>query len=155
MTSANHTIAPAAKPGRIDRAYLDAATFPSVLEMPIRFEDLDVLWHVNNVSVIAFLQEARVHFQRTMTLPPLGEGLRTVVGGMTVEYAEEMTYPGKVSISSGIWAIGKSSYSFAQLIRQNGKSTVYSQITMVITGTNGPAVIPQPLRQALIECSLS
>lgn len=136
--------------GRIDRARFDAASFPAVIDLPIRFDDLDVLWHVNNVAIIALLQEARVQFNRTTASLSLPEGLRTVVGAMAVEYGGELTYPGIAQISSGIIAIGRTSYTFAQLIRQNGKSAVYSQITMVVTDAHGSAAIPDSVR-AIIE----
>lgn len=147
MTPPTAGATPAVKPGRIDRARLEAASFPSILMLPIRFEDLDVLRHVNNVSVIALLQEGRVHFSSEMALPPLGDGLRTVVGAMNVEYAGEMIFPGLVEVRSGILAIGRTSYTFAQMIRQNGQSTVYSYVTMVITDAAGPAAIPEDYRE--------
>ncbi len=145
---------PAAKSGRIDRARFDSATFPSVMELSIRFDDLDVLWHVNNVAIIALLQESRVHFNRELALPPLGHGQRTVVAAMNVEYASEMTYPGLVEIGSGIASIGRSSYTFAQRIRQNGQGAVYSQITMVVTDANGPSPIPHAFRHAIEKCRI-
>jgi acyl-CoA thioester hydrolase len=146
---------PAGKPGRIDRARFDSAIFPLVMELPIRFDDLDVLWHVNNVAIIALMQEARVHFSREMALPPLGHGLRTVVAAMNVEYAGEMTYPGMVEIGSGIASIGRSSYTFAQMIRQNGQGAVYSQITMVVTDADDPAPIPDSFRHAIEKCRIA
>ena len=139
---------------RLDRAWYDAATFPLQLDMPIRFDDLDVLWHVNNVAVIALLQEARVHFNREMALPALGDGLRTVVAAMQVEYGAEMTYPGAVEIHSGIHAIGRSSFHFAQFIRQHGQGTVYSRITMVTTDAQGPVPVPEAFRQAVMARGL-
>ncbi len=149
MSTNSPQIARKVPPGRIDRARFDSATFPSVIELPIRFDDLDVLWHVNNVAIIALLQEARVQFNRAISSLALPDGMRTVVGAMTVEYGGELTYPGLVEISSGIVAIGRTSYTFGQMIRQNGKGAVYSQITMVVTNTNGSAAIPDGVRSAI------
>lgn len=136
-------------PGRIDRARFDAATFPTVVEMQLRFDDLDVNAHVNNVAVILLLQEARVHFDRTLALPEIGSARRTVVAAMNVEYGGELLYPGTVEISSGIVALGRSSFTFGQLIRQNSVSAVYSQITMVVTDAQGPVPLPADLRSAI------
>jgi len=136
-------------PGRIDRAHFEAATFPSVIELPIRFDDLDVLWHVNNVAIIALLQEARVQFNRAIASLALPEGLRTVVGAMMVEYGGELTYPGTAEVSTGILALGRTSYTFGQLIRQNGNAAVYAQITMVVADGNGSAAIPADVRSAI------
>ena len=94
--------APAPAPGRIDRARLDAASFPDTISMPVRFDDLDVLWHVNNAAAVIMLQEARVLFSINLALPGLHDiGLRSVVVAMNVEYAAEINHPGPVEISSG------------------------------------------------------
>ena len=149
MQASSAQVTPQAAAGRIDRAWFDTARYPSVMELPIRFDDLDVLWHVNNVAVISLLQEARVHFNRTMALPPLGADLRTVVAAMVTEYGGELNYPGTIAISSGVLRLGRTSYTFGQLIRQNGVSAVYSQITMVMTDANGPAALPESFRSAI------
>ena len=149
MSSGSPKVTQVVAPGRIDRARFDAAVFPSVVHLPIRFDDLDVLWHVNNVAIIALLQEARVQFNRVVSSLALPDGLRTVVGAMTVEYGGELTYPGTAEVSSGIIAIGRTSYTFGQLIRQDAKSAVYSKITMVVTDANGSAAVPDSVRQSI------
>jgi acyl-CoA thioester hydrolase len=146
-----NTAAPAPT-SRIDRAMLATAQYPNVITLPVRFDDLDVLWHVNNASAIVMLQEARVLYTRGLALPPIESfGLRTVVGAMTVEFAGELNYPGVVEIASGILRLGNSSYTFAQVIRQDGKDCVYSLVTMVVSGPDGGVPIPDPLRTALNE----
>jgi len=139
-------------PGRIDRTRFDSARFPYTFEMPIRYEDLDSLWHVNNAAAVGMLQEGRVAFNREMGLPRLGlGGLRTVVVGMNVEFSAELTYPGVAEISTGIFGVGRTSLVFGQLIRQDGLSAVYAQITMVATDETGAIPIPDEMRAAFEE----
>ena len=140
---------PAAIPGRIDRARLDAASFPDSISMPVRFDDLDVQWHVNNAAVVVMLQEARVLFGINLALPHLHDlGLRSVVVAMNVEYAAEINHPGPVEISSGILRLGTTSFTFAQVIRQNGVGCVYATVTLAITGDSGAVPPPAIWRQA-------
>lgn len=141
--------APAPQSARIDRALLDGAIFPATMTMPVRFDDLDVQWHVNNAASVIMLQEARICFTRDMALPPFSDTLRMVVGAMMVEYAHEITYPGDVEIGSGILRVGNSAFTFGQLIRQNGKPCVYSQVTMVMTGPGGSQPIPDAFREII------
>ncbi len=149
MTAISGESAMAAKPGRIDRSRFDTANFPSVMELPVRFADLDVLWHVNNVAVISLLQEARVHFNREMSLPSFKHGHRSVVAAMNVEYAGELNFPGMVEIATGILGLGRTSFTVAQMISQNGQAAVYSQVTMVVTGDSGAAPLPEAMRAAM------
>jgi len=134
--------------GRIDRACLDAATFPDTITMPVRFDDLDVLWHVNNAAAVVMLQEARVLFGINLALPALHDiGLRSVVVAMNVEYAAEINHPGPVEISSGLLRLGTTSFTFAQVIRQDGVGCVYATVTLAVTGDSGVAPLPASWRQ--------
>lgn len=143
MTAASATIT-----GRIDRARLDAATFPDTIAMPVRFDDLDVLWHVNNAAAVVMLQEARVLFGINLALPHLHDiGLRSVVVAMNVEYAAEINHPGPIEISSGILRLGTTSFTFGQLIRQNGVACVYATVTLAVTGESGAVPLPESWRQ--------
>lgn len=126
-------------PGRIDRALLDNAQFPCSYTIPLRFEDLDVQWHVNNAKVVVLLQEARVDFNMALDLPALEGGLRPVVGGMTIEYAHEMRFPGDVEIATGILHMGRTSTVYAHLVRQNGLPCAYALVTMVATLDGKPS----------------
>jgi len=135
-------------PGRIDRAHLDAACFPDTISMPVRFDDLDVLWHVNNAAAVIMLQEARVLFSINLALPGLHEiGLRSVVVAMNVEYAAEINHPGPVEIASGLLRLGTSSFTFAQVIRQNGVGCVYATVILAVTGDSGVAPLPDDWRR--------
>jgi len=140
--------APAANSGRIDSSRLDAATFPDTIAMPVRFDDLDVLWHVNNAAAVIMLQEARVLFGINLALPNLHDiGLHSVVVAMNVEYAAEINHPGPVEISSGILRLGTTSFTFAQVIRQNGVGCVYATVTLAVTGDSGAVPLPDSWRQ--------
>ncbi|MBU6269555.1 MAG: thioesterase family protein [Sphingomonadales bacterium] len=137
-----------ALPGRLDRTAMAAATYPATISMPVRFDDLDVLWHVNNAAVIVMLQEARVFFPGDVGLPKLDDyGVRSVVAGMIVEYADELTHPGPLAISTGILRLGATSFTMAQLIRQDGKPCVYAAVTLVGTDANGATALPQEWRR--------
>jgi len=137
------------RPSRIDRQHFDAIDFPIRVEVPIRFDDLDVLGHVNNAAAAAILQEGRVAFNQSAALPSLGSGLRPVVAGLRIEFALELHYPGVIEVCTGIVSIGRTSFTMAQVGRQDGRGALYGEVTLVITGANGPAPIPDELRTAI------
>ena len=147
--------AAAVVPGRIDRTRLDTAAYPDTIIMPVRFDDLDVLWHVNNAAAVIMLQEARVLFSINLALPNLHDiGLRSVVVAMNVEYAAEINHPGPVEISSGILRLGTTSFTFAQVIRQNGVGCVYATVTLAVTGDSGAVPLPESWRKIHEERAL-
>ena len=134
--------------GRIDRRRLDAATLPVTFDVPTRFDDVDMQGHVNNAAAVVILQEARANFNVIAGLREHMEGLRMMVAALSVEYAGENYHPGLVTVSTGVLAMGRTSFTLGQVARQNGRSTLYAQAVMVLADANGPAPIPDILRTA-------
>ena len=139
---------------RIDRKHLDAATFPVRYQVQTRFDDLDIQGHVNNVSVVVMLQEARVHFNRLAGFWDMPNRLRMMAAGLTVEYAGEMYHPEPVEVFTAPIAIGRTSFTLGQVIRQSDRTTTYAEVTMVVADANGPTPIPDPVRARLKELSI-
>ena len=77
-----------------------------------------------------------------------------MAAGLTVEFAGEMHHPEPVEVLTGVLAIGRTSFTLGQVIRQSGRTTAYSEATMVFADTNGPAQIPAMIRARLEDCLL-
>jgi acyl-CoA thioester hydrolase len=137
------------QPGRIDRHRFDTIDFSIRVEVPIRFDDLDTLGHVNNAAAAVILQEGRVGFNQRAALSALGPALRPVVASLRIEFAAELQYPGVVQVCTGILEIGRTSFTMAQVARQNERSALYAEVTLVLIGASGPEPIPEQLRSAL------
>jgi acyl-CoA thioester hydrolase len=140
---------------RIDRARLDAATFPVTLAVPTRYADIDVQGHVNNVAAAVILQEARVQFNTTAGLRMELGGLRVMVAAIAIEYAGEMHHPDPVEVGTGIVAMGRTSVTMAQVARQNGRTALYAETVLVLADADGPAPIPASLREAFERLMLA
>lgn len=136
------------KVARIDRSRLAAATFPVAISIATRFDDLDVQGHVNNVAGVAILQEARVDFNRVAGLPALMGRLRMMVASIAVDYAGELRHPAPVEVATGILAVGRTSFTLAQVARQGSTPCLYAEIAMVVADADGPTPIPPDLRAA-------
>jgi acyl-CoA thioester hydrolase len=134
---------------RIDRSRLEGARFPQVEQVPTRWGDLDMQGHVNNAAATVILQEGRVRFNRAASLPSAVGDLRAMVVGLTVEYAAELHYPEPVEVQTGIVAIGRSSFTVGQIVRQAGRTAIYAESTMVMASASGAAPLPDAFRASL------
>ena len=134
---------------RIDRAALEQAHFPVSVVLPTRFADLDLQGHVNNAAVPVILQEARVDFNKVIDMRGQLGNLRPMVAGITIEYAAELTHPGEIEIWTGVSKIGRSSFTIQQIARQNGRSAIYAETTLVVADAAGAAALPDGLRHNL------
>jgi acyl-CoA thioester hydrolase len=132
--------------GRIDRQRLDATDFAIMIDVPTRYDDVDMQGHVNNAAMVVILQEARAHFNFAAGLRDHLAGLRMMVASLGVEYTGENHYPDAVTIGTGVLAIGRTSFTLGQVARQNGRSTVYAQAVLVLADAGGPAPIPDAAR---------
>ena len=133
---------------RIDRDRLSAADFQIKTEIPIRYDDLDTVGHVNNAAAAVILQEARANFHAQAGFVRLPDGLNSIVAAVAIEFAGEMHFPGVVEVKTGVLKVGRTSYTLGQIARQAGQPTLYAETVLVIAGPNGPEPIPDVMRAA-------
>ena len=103
--------------------------------------------HVSHAATVMILQEARAELDRVLGIPlPLWDGLRIVVGGLAVEYAEEMYFPQPAEVCCGIISLGRTSFVLGQTVRQNGRIAAYANTALVVSGDCGPTPLPERMR---------
>lgn len=109
-----------------------------VYECPVRWADLDLLGHVNNVAYVDFLQEARADLFRShragLRAPQLEEGL--VVVSTQVRYREPMLLRFEpVSVEVWVVEVRAASFTLAYEVfdeRPDGTRSVYLTATTVM-----------------------
>ena len=139
---------------RLDRQRLQNAKFADRIEIPIRFDDLDVQGHVNNAAVAVLFQEARGKFNGDHVASSLADfGL--VVGSLFIDYAGPMHYPDPVEIETGVLEIGRKAYVLGQVARQGGRIAAFAEVTLVVTKDGRAAPIPDIIRSALEEALIT
>ena len=99
------------------------ATFRSWLTMPLRYQDLDPLGHVNNSAMPMFFEEARCQFFEPLLRGPAFTGLDTVIARVVVDYLSEIHYPGSVDIGTTCTRIGTKSCILAHGVFEKGHDT--------------------------------
>ncbi|SDE57029.1 acyl-CoA thioester hydrolase [Rhodospira trueperi] len=81
----------------------------------VRFQDLDRLGHVNNVSFAIYLESGRVHFLDTLTPGSVeGTGIGWVIARLTLDFISIAYYPADVDIGSRVLRIGRTSCVIGQ-----------------------------------------
>ena len=94
-----------------DPAALTAAAYKFWVTEHIRFADLDVLGHVNNIAFTVYAESGRAAFLRETGLwTPHGER-QNVIARIELDYRRELHYPGQVQVGLRVLRIGKTSYT--------------------------------------------
>ena len=111
-----------------------------------RFADLDLLGHINNVSMAGLFEHGRGMFNHSIDVQRRAPGQRWLIVSVEINYLAESFFPDPVDIASGIGRVGSSSWDIASAAFQNGKCVATCMTTIVLTDDNGPSPIPEGLR---------
>jgi acyl-CoA thioester hydrolase len=130
---------------------LDPANYPHHDAIQTRFQDLDVLGHINNVAWAALFETARVRFYHILngSSPSRNRGL---VANVEINYLGEGHFPGTVEIACAIGHLGTRSWQTLALAMQDGKPLATCDVTIVTTGAD---TIDPAFRMALEKWRIS
>jgi acyl-CoA thioester hydrolase len=117
----------------------------------IRFADLDIQGHVNNVVFATFFETGRVGFSRDpvhgFSVPGAGIALRRIV----IDYLAEMRFPGQVTIGTRVKRLGTTSLVLDHALFVEGTCTATGESTIVLldSKTRRPKPFPEDVAAKL------
>src|SRR3546814_13182584 len=88
---------------------LEMENYPFQVSIDTRYQDLDVMGHVNNVAMAGLFETGRIRFHRSLGRHPRDKGVRWLVAAVNIAYVNEPHFPDHVTITSGIGRIGNHS----------------------------------------------
>jgi len=105
------------------------SAYPFAVSEKIRLSDTDRQGHVNNVAFSVFLEAGRtaVVLENEGLLDP---DCFFVIVTTTIDFLDELHYPGTVSAAIGVERIGRSSFTVRQGLFQDGRCASTSHSTM-------------------------
>lgn len=135
---------------RGDPQRLIAASYPTRLDLPTRYGDMDANRHLNNVAIAQLFEEARVQFNTGSARLFGGDRPRFMVAHVGIDYLAEGQYPEPVALHLGIAHIGTSSFRMAMAAFQQDRCFALCDSVLVVRGPDGSAApLPAVLRERL------
>jgi acyl-CoA thioester hydrolase len=136
---------------RHDPHRLERSTYPHLRRFDTMFADMDVQWHVNNVAIARFFEEARASLHRAAWDLISGRSAPMVLARVEIDYLRTVAYPGTIEIGIGIHRVGNRSFEQAAALFQDGRCAALSMATSVcLSGDRSrPAEITDAERGAL------
>ena len=124
----------------------DIDVYPNRFDIATRFSDVDSQSHLNNVRLMEYYQEGRVHFHHALPEEFNFEqeaGSRILVAHQSVDYLQEVRYPGVITLGVGLLRIGNSSYTMGAGLFQDGRCAGLA-MTVIVYGSKAatPAALP-------------
>ncbi len=130
-----------------DPALLDPARYPFVCEIATRFGDLDINRHLNNVALVAIIEDGRVRLNHVSGFHGGTAGVSTMVASFAIEYLGQAWYPKPLAVHAAVTHVGRTSFVVQQLVRQEDRIIGFARSTIVFVANNRPTAIP-PARLA-------
>ena len=127
----------------------EIARYPFSAAIPTRWADLDLLGHINNVSMAGLFEEGRGKFNRSLALFREGSDVRWLIAGVNINYLAEAHHPADVVIASGIGHIGTRSWTILSAAFQDGKCVATCDTALVYTDASGSVPFPAAFRPKL------
>ncbi len=126
---------------------LDPARYPFFTEVDVRFSDLDVNRHINNVALSNFVEEGRVRFHRASGYHAAIAGAGSMVASLAIEYVGQAYYPGALQIHAGAAQVGRTSYTLDLLLSQADRPVAFARSVVVCTREGKPHPIPESFHE--------
>ncbi|WP_244445295.1 thioesterase family protein [Microvirga sp. BSC39] len=118
--------------------------YPSRTSTDIRYADLDRQGHVNNAVFATFSEVGRVAFMYDPARPLATEGRSFVIARLQIDFRAELFWPGSVDIGTGVVRVGRSSFTLAQGIFNEGRLVATTEATIVIVDKETRRSTPLP-----------
>lgn len=125
--------------------------FPVIAHDTIRYGDTDKLGHVNNAVFSTFLETGRTRMLLGPESAAAPEGMGFALVRLVLDYRAEIHWPGTVEIGTRVLSIGRSSFTLAQAVFQNGACVATAETVLVLFDLSArrAAPLPQATRELL------
>jgi len=105
--------------------------FPLKTYDKIRYADTDRQGHVNNAVFSSFLETGRVEVLYNPDFPIQSPGTSFVIASLKLDFLNEVAWPGRVDIGTGVMKTGNSSMGLFQMLFQNGRCVAKAETVIV------------------------
>lgn len=124
--------------------------FAWITEHDLRFADMDRMGHVNNGAFISLIESNRTALLFSEAMVRAG-ALAFVLARFEIDYYAELRWPGRVTATSGVEAMGRTSLRLRQALFLGGACVAAARAVIVAVNprTHRPSPIPQAVRDVL------
>jgi acyl-CoA thioester hydrolase len=143
---------------RNDPGRRDPSAYPFAVTLEMRFGDMDVWRHLNNVSAARFYEEGRIRFMNHMRQAHAdysAHRFRLMVAHTAIDYLAEGQYPHPITVGVGVVSLGNSSYRVGEALFQQDRCIGLADVVLTHMGENGATPLSAIMRSTLQRYALS
>jgi len=121
-----------------------------VIDVPLRWGDMDAMAHLNNTIYFRLMEEARIRWFHEIGFSTLPTSQAPILAHVSCDFLRAMTYPGVARVTQTITKVGRSSVEMALAIeRTDEPGTQYATGRSVIVWFDYVSNKAQPWPEAV------
>ena len=126
----------------------DAGTYDHWVIEQVRFSDTDLVGHVNNVAIAAYVESGRVAYAGSL-LAAAEQRTGLTLRRVEIDYRSELHYPARLDVGSCLLAIGRTSLTVGTGVFTDGRCAATARAVLVAVGPDGPVPLTDDIRRVL------
>ncbi|MBM4076353.1 MAG: acyl-CoA thioesterase, partial [Planctomycetes bacterium] len=136
---------------RIETLPEELQGWPTVVELPVLWGDMDAFGHVNNTIYLRWFESARIAYLHhgDMDKILLADGLGPILASIRCNYRRQVRYPDRVWIGARVSEIGRTSLQVEHVIYgEQEQAIVADGLSVVVVfhyGRQRPTPVPDIL----------
>jgi len=125
--------------------------YPYVIQIPVRWRDIDAFRHVNNAAIVTYLEIVRAEMWHEVFKGSDAMDIPFVIARLEVNYQKPIKLYDQVTIGLRAADIGRSSFAFEYLIEVEDQTAVVARTLQVCVRheTGRPTRVPEEVRRTL------
>ena len=134
---------------------MQRSDFVHVLELPVRWGDMDAFGHVNNVQYMRYLESGRVAYVEEVMQTPLEINENVILADIQCSFLQQLRYPVTVAVATRVSRLGRSSFEITCALYRQGEATPVATCKAIMVWfdyiNQKTAPLPPPIREAIIN----
>jgi len=125
--------------------------YPFVIQVPVRWRDIDAFRHVNNATIVSYLEIARAEMWHEVFKGSDAMDIPFVIARLEVDYRRPIRLYDDVRVGLRAADVGRSSFAFEYLIEVEGRTAVIARTLQVCVRheTGRPIRVPEEVLRTL------
>ena len=138
------------KNDRLER--LDAEAFRHIVPLQLRFNDIDVLGHVNNNAQLALFDVGKTEFYNSLR-GQLADWSRVeaVIVNINCTFMEQIRFTDPMEVRTRVKKIGEKSFTLQQILRNSASGQICSMCESVMVSVDYATKESKPIPENIAE----
>ena len=127
------------------------AGFPIIVEIPLRWGDMDAFGHVNNTVFFRFFESARIEYLRAIEFVGGGDAVGPILASTHCRFRRPLVFPDTVRVGARTTALDEDRFTMAYRVVSEALGEVAAEGGGVVVSYDYGAARKAPLPPAVRE----